>query len=419
MKKSIWIPLVVVGGAGLAASIATSIYFATRKTSYTIKLDLDGGKIDGVKDSIKVAKGSTIGSLPTPKKENYDFAGWIETNLNETINPETEITANMSLKATYTSTSDIVISGEDEIFSKTASSVYTVSTSFPDLDWKIDKWTGKEQEKPVFVGDETYTRAIKTFAAGEFDIVVSGAKSIVSKSMHVTIIDPTVKSNKIWVDYQGAWYYINTWDTNNIHMNPLEGSDKKDISVSDFNAELFFGEHVEVVGNAFLKGCTKFNSQIHFDDDLQVIGDEFLKGCTKFNNGSDGTSNIPMTLKCGYIGSDFLYDCQAFDNSVTVNETVNDIGENFMFNCINMTNREDNPSQIFINTSFVNFAADAEIPLTFAAIEKEGTAWATNGLPVVFKSQEEQSKFCDIFKNMGPTPQDPEAFFRNINGSHQ
>lgn len=67
---------------------------------YTITLDLDGGQITGLTGTtINVVKGATYGLLPSPKKDEKAFNGWLVNG--EPVSPTSVIPSSVSVKASW------------------------------------------------------------------------------------------------------------------------------------------------------------------------------------------------------------------------------------------------------------------------------------------------------------------------------
>ena len=96
-------------GAGVVFSAAKkvrspvfSIFHPERNiNTYTVKLDVDGGKLpDGATSPIKEKYGTSV-ELPTPTKDHYVFKGWLNGEVLLPLDKEFPVTGNATLKADW------------------------------------------------------------------------------------------------------------------------------------------------------------------------------------------------------------------------------------------------------------------------------------------------------------------------------
>jgi len=171
-----------------------------------------------------------------------------------------------------------------------------------------------------------------------------------------------------------------------------------------------------IIGNNFMKDCTNFKGTGNssggvylYNTKIQIIGDGFMKGCTSFiGDGkmeSPGSSITLFVLPDGltYIGDQFLWNCKAFDQGITIPSSVTSVGESFMYNCYNFGTKlsEGKPvANVYIANDPLCFKAQAAIPLTFACDDSSQKCFS-QGIYVV-SAGTQASELKEIFPAIEP-----------------
>ncbi len=78
--------------------------FEPEKT-FTLTFNPNGGTLQG-ENSISVAQGAAIGTLPTPTRNGYTFEGWIDSN-NVKYTEDTKLTADVTVTASWKEIKDL------------------------------------------------------------------------------------------------------------------------------------------------------------------------------------------------------------------------------------------------------------------------------------------------------------------------
>ena len=92
------------------------------------------------------------------------------------------------------------------------------------------------------------------------------------------------------------------------------------------------------INDNFLYQCLAFNQSLTLPSGLTAIWNYFLYNCYAFNQ--------PLTLPSGLtsIGNSFLYSCYAFNQPLTLPSGLTTIGAYFLYNCYAFTLLIYNPS---------------------------------------------------------------------------
>ncbi len=106
--------------------------------------------------------------------------------------------------------------------------------------------------------------------------------------------------------------------------------------------------------------CSAFNQTMTLPNSVTRIGDDFMEGCIAFTNNGVGTFAMPTNLT--KIGIYFFAECTNFNCNLTIGEKVDSIGAQFLYNCPNMC------STLTINTDTDNFDGSGAPSYSFAAI---------------------------------------------------
>jgi len=172
---------------------ASDIYATAKVNSYKLTFDANGGNVSTTSKS--VSYGSTYGTLPTPTRTGYSFAGWYTA-----VSGGTKVTASTTYTATYNQT----------LYARWKAEGYTVT-------FNANKGSVSTASKSVSYGSAYGTLPAPTRAGYSFDgwyTAVSGGTKVTENTTY------TVTSNQTLYAHWTVKTYTLTLDANGGSVSP-------------------------------------------------------------------------------------------------------------------------------------------------------------------------------------------------------